>query len=127
MSGAVGDGRPSRKAWLGLLVLVLVVSTANQWWVGRQKAALGRQVAELARAGDIHMLSSDSCAICVVARGWLTENKVPFTECSIERDTACRDTFDATRAPGTPVMLVRGQPQVGFDAQRVLQRLQQPG
>lgn len=123
----MGEGRPSRKAWLGLLVLVLVVSTANQWWVGRQKAALGRQVAELARAGDIRMLSSDTCAICVVARGWLAENKVPFTECSIEREPACRDAFDATRAPGTPVMLVRGQPQVGFDPQRVLQRLQQSG
>ncbi len=90
-------------------------------------AAVGQQVAALARVGDIRMLSSDSCAICVVARGWLQENKVPFSECSIERDAACREAFEATHSPGTPVMVVRGLPQVGFDPQRVLHRLQAPG
>jgi glutaredoxin len=123
-AAAATTGRPSRKAWLGLVLLVFGVNTAHQWWVGRQQAAVGLQVAGLARAGDIHMLSSDSCAICVVARGWMQENRVPFSECSIERDAACREAFAATRSPGTPVLLVRGQPQVGFDPQRVLQRLQ---
>ena len=102
-------------------------SAASQWWTGHQKAELGQQVAGLVAAGDIHMLSSDTCSICVVARAWMKDNQVPFTECSIERDVACRQTFDATRAPGTPVLLVRGQPQVGFSPQRVLERLQRPG
>lgn len=119
-------GRPSRKSWLGLVLLVFGVSTASQWWVGRQQAAVGQQVATLARAGDIQMLSSDTCASCVVARGWMTQNQVPFSDCSIERDAACRQAFDATQSPGTPVLVVRGQPQVGFSPERVLQRLQRP-
>jgi glutaredoxin len=70
------------------------------------------------------MLSSDSCAICLVARRWLTEHRVPFTECSIERDPVCRTTFEATQAAGTPVMLVRGQPHLGFQPSHLLRLLQ---
>jgi hypothetical protein len=33
--------------------------------------------------------------------------------------------FEALRAAGTPVLLVRGQPQLGFNPQRLLQTLQQ--
>ncbi len=112
----------------GLVLLVLVVSGASQWWQQRHQQTLGTQVAALADAGDIHMLSSDSCVQCVVARRWLQAHGVAFSECSIERDASCQQQFEASRSPGTPVMLVRGQAQVGFSAQRVLQRLQkQPG
>jgi glutaredoxin len=111
----------------GLVLLVLVVSAASQWWARYSQQTLGQQVAAAAAPGDIRMLSSDTCALCVVARGWLNEHEVPFTECSIERDAACLQLFEATRSPGTPVMLVRGQPQVGFSPQRVLQGLQAPG
>jgi hypothetical protein len=45
---------------------------------------------------------------------------VAFDECFIETDAACAARFEALRAPGTPVLLVRGQLQTGFDAQRVL-------
>lgn len=118
---------PSRSSWLGLLVLVLGVSAASQWWVQRQQNKLGQDMATLATAGDIRMLSSDTCALCVVARAWLKDNKVAFSECSIERDTACRQAFEASRSPGTPVLLVRGQTQVGFSPQRVLEGLRPRG
>ncbi|MDP2004981.1 MAG: hypothetical protein Q8K45_04840 [Rubrivivax sp.] len=72
------------------------------------------------------MLSSDSCSICVVARRWFTTHGVAYSECSIERDAACRADFEATRAPGTPVMLVRGVPQVGFSPERLRQALSRP-
>ena len=49
----------------------------------------------------------------------MQQHDVPFSECFIERDTACAAQFEAARAPGTPVLLVRGQALVGFDAQRV--------
>jgi glutaredoxin len=116
----------SRKSLFGLVVLVLAVTAASQWWSGRHEAQLGEQVAALARPGDVHMLSSDSCGICVVARQWFKQHQVPFTECSIERDPACRAAFDATRAPGTPVLVVRGRTLVGFNPERVLAGLQLP-
>jgi hypothetical protein len=52
---------------------------------------------------------------------------VPFSECLIERDAQCQADFDATRAPGTPVILVRGVPQLGFNPERVHAALQPRG
>jgi len=120
----VRTSRPSRRSLLGLAVLVLAVAAASSWWAGLHDQRLGQQVATLAQPGDVHMLSSDSCAICLVARRWLTEHRVPFTECSIERDPVCRATFEATQAAGTPVMLVRGQPHLGFQPSHLLRLLQ---
>lgn len=119
--------RHSRSSIVGLVLLVLAVSVASSWWAGRAKERIGDQVAALAAPGDIRMLSSDTCGICAEARGWFNANRVAFNECSIERDAACRADFDATRAPGTPVILVRGAPQLGFNPQRLLGALQRPG
>ena len=120
-------GSPSRRSLLGLVLLVLVVSLASQWWVGRQERTLGAQVAALAQPGDIRMLASETCAICMVARAWFNEHRVPFSECLIERDAQCQVDFDATRSPGTPVIVVRGVPQVGFNPARLRLALQPRG
>jgi glutaredoxin len=116
----------SRVSLLVLVVLVLAVSGGSEWLRGRHDRQLGREVAALARPGDIHMLASESCGICLMARAWFREHKVPFSECMIEKDAACRQRFEDHRAPGTPVIVVRGQPQLGFDPGRVQQALQQP-
>lgn len=116
----------SPRALLGLALLVAAVAGAQQWWVAHQRADVGTAVAALARPGDIHMLSSDSCSNCVVARRWFTSHGVVFTECSIERDASCRAEFDARRAPGTPVLLVRGVPQLGFSPERLRAALERP-
>jgi glutaredoxin len=113
----------SRRSLLGLVVLVLAISAASTWWGQRHEAVLGEQVAALAAPGDLRMLSSDTCAICLVARRWFTDHGVAFSECSIERDAACRAEFETMLAPGTPVILVRGRPQLGFDPARLLASL----
>jgi glutaredoxin len=113
-----------RGSILGLVLLVLAISAVSQWWAARSQAQLGEQVAALARPGDIRMLSSTTCAFCTAARLWMQQHDVRFSECFIETDTACAAQFEAARAPGTPVLLVRGQAQVGFDAQRVRDTLQ---
>jgi hypothetical protein len=119
--------KASRRSLFGLAALVLAVTVASQWWTGRHEQRLGEQVAGLAQPGDIRMLSSETCAICTLARGWFTEHRVPFSECLIERDAQCRADFDATSAPGTPVILVRGVPQLGFNPERVRLALQARG
>jgi glutaredoxin len=110
----------NRRSIFGLILLVLAVSAASQWWAGRSQAQLGEKLSALARPGDIKMLSSTTCAYCSVARQWMRQHEVAFDECFIETDAACAARFEALRAPGTPVLLVRGQLQTGFDAQRVL-------
>ena len=114
---------PRLRSGLSLLALVLVVWGASEGWRSWFADRLGRDVAALAQPGDIEMISSDTCVFCAQARTWFKANAVPFTECSIERDEACAARFRALMSPGTPVLLVRGQPQVGFSPQRVVQAL----
>jgi hypothetical protein len=114
-----GSGKPQARSLIGLALLVLAALSAQSWWTGHLRAEVGAEVAALARPGDIHMLSSDSCGICDQARRWFVANHVPFTECSIERDGACRAAFDARLAPGTPVLLVRERVLLGFSPEQL--------
>jgi glutaredoxin len=116
--------RVSRLELLGLFVVLGAISTASSWWVRHKQEEAGSQAALLARAGDIQMYSSVSCGICVEARQWFHHNGVVFSECLIENDAACRSTFERSGAVGTPLIVVRGQPQVGFNRAQVLRALQ---
>ncbi|HWH81499.1 MAG TPA: hypothetical protein VNU71_04610, partial [Burkholderiaceae bacterium] len=60
---------------------------------------------------------------CAAARAWFDAHRVPFTECQIELDAACAEQYRALLAPGTPVMIVRGQRLLGFDARAIAQAL----
>ena len=116
-----------RELW-ALAGFVALSWALQQWWIGHRADALGPQVAALAQPGDIHMVSSVTCAVCTKARLWFTEHRVPFTECKIERDSACLAQYRALGAAGTPVIVVRGLPTLGFSADAVLANLQRaPG
>lgn len=112
-----------RRGWLVPLLLAAVVFVAFQWWTGRTQRAIGDELAAAARPGDIVMLSSEQCVYCTSARRWFEQHRVSFSECFIERDTACADAYQAQGAPGTPTLLVRGERQVGFNAERVARTL----
>ena len=110
-----------RFASLALLLLAVWGGTqALQFWSARQ---LGSEAAAHAKPGDIQMISSVTCVYCAKARAWFIEQKIPFTECFVERDTACSARYRTLLAPGTPVIVIRGQPQVGFSTQRVVAAL----
>jgi glutaredoxin len=106
-----------------LIALVLAFGGLSQWWALRHDDAIGSQLAGLARPGDIEMVSSVTCVYCARARAWMQARQVPFGECFVERDPACAERYRALAAPGTPVVLVRGQAQLGFDPERVLHAL----
>ena len=118
---------PAQRSLAVLLVLVLGTSVATQWWGLSSASHQGERLAALAGPGDIRMLSSETCVHCTAARRWMTEHRVGFVECFIERDAQCRVLYDATQARGTPTLIVRGQSQLGFDAARVLAALEAPG
>ena len=115
--------KPTLRSMLGLLALVVGVGAAQQWWAQRHDADIGAQLAALVQPGDIRMLASESCSVCAAARVWFSAHRIAYTECLIERDAACRADFEATRSPGTPVLLVRGRPLVGFNPQALQQAL----
>jgi len=108
-----------RRPLIALALLVAAAAAAGQWWFSRQQLALGREMAALARPGDIRMLSSTTCAVCTGARVWFKLHEIAFDECFIEKDRDCARRLQATRSPGTPVILVRGQTLVGFEPQRI--------
>lgn len=114
---------PRLRSALSLIAIVLVVGGGMQAWHAWSGDRVGEQVAALAAPGDIQMISSDTCTFCVKARAWFGEHGVAFSECSIERDADCAARFQAYMSPGTPLLLVRGKPQVGFNPQRVAKAL----
>jgi hypothetical protein len=112
--------------WRSLAVvtaIVVGVGSANQWWHDRSRDRFGAEVAAAARPGDIRMLASETCEYCVDARIWFGAHRVPFSECTVERDAACAADFERTRAAGTPVFIVRGQTLVGFAPRAIAQAL----
>lgn len=113
----------THRSLLAVVALGALVAVGAQWWGDRAQAGLGEQVAQLARPGDIRMISSLTCPSCTTARMWFQQHGVAFDECLIERDAACAAAFEALPVRATPTLFVRGQLHTGFDAERVLQAL----
>jgi glutaredoxin len=119
--------RPQASFWQRLrqnsMVAVLLVGILA-WGLGRIVQTQVRDgqadaLRTVTRPGDIRMLSSVSCIFCMKARQYMTEHRIPFEECLIERDAACLADYKRLGASGTPTLLVRGQRQLGFDPLRV--------
>jgi glutaredoxin len=105
-------------------VLAVLVVGLVAWGLGRAvqtqvRTGQADALREVARPGDIRMLSSVSCIFCTKARQYMTEHRIPFEECLIERDAVCLADYKRLGASGTPTLLVRGQRQLGFDPLRV--------
>ncbi len=126
MADAATPAASRRPLWVAAALIVGVTAALSLWREARE-AADGRALAALVRPGDIHMISSQTCIFCTRARTWMQAQNLPFTECFIERDPACDAQFRALMQPGTPVLLVRGQVQLGFNPQQVRDRLAAPG
>ncbi len=110
----------------GLLAVLVVGLVA--WGLGRVvqtqvQSGHAEALRQVARPGDIRMISSVTCIFCTKARQYMTEHRIPFEECLIERDAACLADYKRLGASGTPTLLIRGQRQLGFDPQRVTSAL----
>lgn len=107
---------------LGLLAL-MALSLALGGWL-RNSRPLGSEadaawLRERLRPGELLMISSVHCAHCRKARDWLQAGQVPFEECEIERNAACRERWLATGALATPTFVLRGQAVLGLDVPRL--------
>jgi glutaredoxin len=109
----------TRRTWIALAAIVVMATATQSWWSSRSTDRVAAEVARLAAPGDIRMLSSTTCPICTRARNWFKAHEVAYDECFIETDAACAARFQQTRSPGTPVILVRGRPLVGFNPERI--------
>lgn len=121
--------RDAPRSWRSLAAVVaiaLVVMAALHWQRALSRARLGAQVAALAGPADVRMIASVDCVYCAAARRWFEANRVPFSECEIERDAACAAAYAALGLPGTPVILVRDRRLLGFDPISIANALTDP-
>ena len=115
-----------RNQWWVLAVIVLVTMGASQgvsWWTQQRTAAAVRQHVQ---PGDITMYATETCVYCVKARDWMKSHNIPWQECDVERDAACRQTYEAQGAPGTPLMQVKGRWSLGFNTEWLSRAIEMP-
>jgi glutaredoxin len=110
---------PWRVLWVPV-ALALLIQWGLQWWQNRQSDETATALASLAQPGDIVMFSTDTCIYCVRARDWMNGHGVRFTECNVDHDSRCLQIYQAQGSPGTPLMRVKDEWQLGFNAQGVL-------
>lgn len=116
----VGGAVPKRRrSWARPLLIAAAAYVLLVAIQGRTDQQIGAALAALAKPGDIVMLSSETCAYCKSASRFMTQHQIPFSECFIETDAACAESYRAQQSPGTPTLLVRGQRLVGFDPERI--------
>ena len=102
--------------------VVIAVTALSSWaWRNHVAAQDGELLAQRVQPGDIRMISSETCPYCLAARRWMTQQRIPFHECFIERDPQCAADYRAQGAAGTPTLLVRGQRVIGLDRARLLE------
>jgi glutaredoxin len=110
-----------------LIPLALVMALAfglGQWIRGGQAPATdqqGEQLRAVVKPGQLQMISSTTCAYCTKARQWLTAQRVPFEECFVETNAACRQRWVQTGAKATPTFVVGQDAVLGLDAARLLE------
>jgi glutaredoxin len=104
------------------LVLALLVAGAGATAFGvreHERSRLGERTAASAKVGDIEMYSATTCGICKDAKRWFASHEIPVQSCEIDRDQDCARRFRALGGKGTPLFVVRGERQLGFDRERI--------
>lgn len=71
---------------------------------------------------DIKIYTTPTCGYCHMAKKYLSERGIPYTEYDVSRDRQAADEMvNLTGQMGVPVIVVDGQAIVGFDRQRLEQ------
>lgn len=120
------QGRLGRGGWVSLVLVLAAVTALSQGWGWWRERGIVQAVKATARPGDIEMFTTLTCPYCAQARYWLDRHDVPWQECNVDTSATCRARFEARGAPGVPLMQVRGQWRLGFDAGWVARTLTSP-
>ena len=72
----------------------------------------------------IIIYSTPSCVYCQMAKDFLTDKNIPFTEYDLTKEVAMRnEVIKKTGQMAVPVIEVDGEVMVGFDEARLSQML----
>lgn len=68
---------------------------------------------------DVIVYTSNTCPYCTLAKNYLTEKGVSYTEKNVQTDKEARKELMAMGHMGVPVLVVKGQEIVGFDKEKL--------
>jgi glutaredoxin-like YruB-family protein len=72
----------------------------------------------------VTIYSTPTCHFCKMAKDFFTEKGVPFTNYDVAQDAAKRaEMIELTGQLGVPVIVINDQIMVGFDRERLAQKL----
>ena len=111
----------------GLALVMALALLLGSWLRSGQEPADADQTAQLRaqlQPGQLQMISSTTCAYCTKARLWLTEQQVPFDECFVETNSACRQRWVSVGAQATPTFVVGRSAVLGLDVPRLIELAQ---
>ena len=113
----------SPRALAGLALLLAAIWGASLWARTALPLALGAEVAASAKPGDIMMFGATDCVYCARAARWFDWHGIAYARCEIDRDAVCAAAFRDRGGIGTPLMVVRGRAQSGWDPQAIADAL----
>ncbi len=68
---------------------------------------------------DIVVYTSHTCPYCTLAKNYLDEKEVPYTEKNIQDSNEARSELMAMGHMGVPVVVIDGEEIVGFDKVKI--------
>lgn len=73
----------------------------------------------------IEIYSTDTCHFCHIAKDWLNEKGIPFTDYNVGTDTEKRkEMVELTGQMGVPVIKIGDDVVIGFDQGRMEELLE---
>ena len=68
---------------------------------------------------NVVVYTSSTCPYCTLAKNYLSEKGVPYTEKNVQTDKDARKELMTMGHMGVPVLVVDGQEIVGFDKEKL--------
>lgn len=70
-------------------------------------------------ANQVVVFTSNTCPYCTLAKNYLDEKGVEYTEKNVQTDKEARKELMEMGHMGVPVLLVNGEEIVGFDKEKL--------
>ncbi len=75
-------------------------------------------------AKSVEIYSTESCHFCHLAKNWLTEKNIPFTDYNVGADQEKRkEMVEMTGQLGVPVIKIGDEVMIGFNEEKMAELL----
>jgi glutaredoxin-like YruB-family protein len=68
---------------------------------------------------NVVVYTSNTCPYCTLAKNYLEDKKVAYTEKNVQTDRAARQELMSMGHMGVPVIVIDGEEIVGFDKEKI--------